>query len=90
MKPKGRAYSTAEAVIYLGERGVRTSVRTLARQRSRCEDDPADSGPPFYRRPDGGVDYFKSDLDVYVAERLARLEFRGRADTPERLRRSIA
>jgi hypothetical protein len=90
MARKGRAFSTREAAKFLVELGVRASVRTLARQRTRLEDDPGKHGPPWYRHEDGRVSYFEADLMAYAAAQHRALTLRGPAEQPARLRRERA
>jgi hypothetical protein len=87
---KGPAYPTRAAVERLDALGVRSSIRTLARQRARAPDDPGDHGPAFYRAPDGRVCYFESDLQAYATARLEGLAYRGKADAPPGIRRQRA
>ena len=91
MLHSGKTYATVEAAGYLRGKGVRRSKRTLIRCRLRCPDDPGDHGPDFYRDlSTGECLYFEADLDRYVEQKHAELEFRGRGVAPGRRHQKVA
>ena len=81
------SWQTKEAAQYLTGRGVTTSQSKLEKLRLRGPDDPRDSGPNWSRDEVGRCQYLQSDLDAYIAKRLAARQFRASAAQPENFSR---
>ena len=61
LQAEKRAFTTAEAAIYIGR-----SSSWLRKRRLRGVSDPGDPGPPFLKTPTGAALYLRERLDDYL------------------------
>jgi hypothetical protein len=67
-----RAFTTAEAAIFLGR-----SVSWLQKRRLAGRDDAGDRGPRFLKTPTGTTLYLREYLDEYIEELERQFESAG-------------